>query len=84
MTADHIVALQVFDRQGIATHAVSQKKPALEVDCPNMVRILCLSELGRLDWIGTCFAATDLDHAVALQDCPNRTARRWPLNAMLL
>ena len=83
-TADHIVALQVFDRQGIATHAVSQKKPALEVDCPNMVRILCLSELGRLDWIGTCFAATDLDHAVALQDCPNRTARRWPLNAMLL
>jgi hypothetical protein len=72
--ADHEVAVQILHRQGITTHAVSQKKPALEVDSPDMVGKRGFGQFTALNRVDTGPAAAGLDHTVAFEDRSNRTA----------
>ena len=80
----YVVAIEIFQCQGVTTGAVCQLEPALEIDRPDMVGILGLGQLARLNRIGSRSPPAGLDHAVALQYCSNRTARGRPPDGMLL
>ena len=82
--ANHKMAVQILHRQWIATPAVRQFKPALEVHRPHVIGILRRGEFSGLGGIGSRSPPAGLDHAVALQDRSDCTARRRLLDCMLL